>query len=409
MLAANVEVYQLLYFDWFRRLLQDAGIASNGCSMGDVLSIDGLDGFQVTANRVNARPFLRFESNDPERENVVQDLARQANARLEAGDFGGIVWYSTTLTSLDFQASQSFALSSLLERINNRIRFVGWCRLGGNILLEFAEELPPDRKENADALPPTVHIHVHVVVPAPIQGAFASRIAHSAVEIASVSCTFALMRAVDLPVTVWPSKPDASSALSARNSDTTLPSLARKGMPLDIAGAVLLPGGHEYFSRLRAALLTFDAAIHQRHDLVACILFVVVAECLAVPNVEWKESQVTKRFIEFYDELMPTVLDGLVAHLNLESLFAIRRGTKQPRTLRRELLSEIYAFRSGYVHQGLPPSYRSFVGSPGPEDVRRGFFSEFAEGAILEYMKAPRCSLIGHPKYMKSGASPAAN
>jgi hypothetical protein len=43
----------------------------------------------------------------------------------------------------------------------------------------------------------------------------------------------------------------------------------------------------------------------------------------------------------------------------------------------------------------------------GIEDVRRGFFAEFTENAILEYLKSPRCSLVGHPAYAKSSAAMA--
>jgi hypothetical protein len=408
LLRANVESYRTLCFDWFRKLAQDAALPFNQHGRnGEAFTLAGPDGFQVTAKFVDARPFLRFESNDPGRETVVQDLARQAAARVEAGDLGGIVWYSTTIAAPTFQMSPGFGLSVFLEHLQNRLRIVGWLRLGGNILLEFTEELPPDWKEDAGALPPKAVIHVHVAVPAPCEGTFAARIAYSVVETAGAICTFALMRAVDLPPLVVPSKPEVLSDLSARLADVGLRTLARKSIGLDITSAVSVPGGLEYFARLRAAFLTFDAAMHQRHDLVACVLFVVVAECLVVPNVDWKEVQVTKRFIEFYDELMPAALNELVAHGNLESLFAIRRGTKKkPRTLRRELLSQIYAFRSGYVHQGLTPSYRGFMGS-GVEDVRRGFFSEFAEGAILEYLKSPRCSFVGHPAYANSDTAGA--
>jgi hypothetical protein len=403
LLRSNADQYRTLFFDWFRKLAQDAELPfSQHGSSGDAFSLGGPGEFQVTAKFVDAQPFLRFESNDSGRKTVVEELARQAAARVDAGDLGGIVWYSTTIAAPTLQMSPRFGLSAVLEHLHNRLRIVGWLRLGGSILLEFTEELPADWKEDAAALPPKAVIHVHVAVSAPCEGTFASRIAYSAVEIAGAICTFALMRAVDLPPLVVPSKPDVLSDLRARVADTGLRTLARKGIGLDITGAANVPGGLEYFARLRAAFLTFDAAMHQRHDLVACVLFVVVAECLVVPVVDWKELQVTKRFIDFYDELMPSTLDELVAHGNLESLFAIRRGPKKkPRTLRRELLSQIYAFRSGYVHQGLTPSYRSFMGS-GAEDVRRGFFSEFAEGAILEYLKSPRCSFVGHPAYAKS-------
>jgi hypothetical protein len=91
----------------------------------------------------------------------------------------------------------------------------------------------------------------------------------------------------------------------------------------------------ELFRRARAALITFDAAVQQAHDSVACILYVVAAECLVMPHTEWRRSKLTKRFIEFLDELMPTELDQIVAHANFEETFGIRRGGRSPRALPR--------------------------------------------------------------------------
>lgn len=396
-LRANVESYRMLCFDWFRKLAQDVALpfTQHGRN-NEAFTLAGSEGLTVTAKFVDQPPYLKFESNDAGRDTVLQELARQASARVDAGDLGGTVWYSTALTVPPFH--MGLGTGAFLEQLQSQTRFIGWLRLGGNILLEFTEEPAPDWKEGA--LPPKAVIHVHVAIPAPCEGDFASRIAYGAVETAGAACTFALMRAVDLPLIVFPSKSEVVVGLSARLADTSLGTLARKKISLDIISAISLPGGLDYFARLRAAFLTFDAAMQQRHDLIACVLYVVVAECLVVPNVAWKDLQVTKRFIDFYDELMPSLLDELVAHGNLESLFPIRRGTKQPRTLRRDLLSKIYEFRSGYVHQGLQPYYRGFLGH-GAEDVRRAFFSSFAEGAILEYLRSPRCSFIGHPVYAK--------
>jgi hypothetical protein len=177
-------------------------------------------------------------------------------------------------------------------------------------------------------------------------------------------------------------------------------SLARKHIPLDIFSQITWPGGFEHFQRLRAALLTFDAAVHQERNSVACILYVVAAECLTALNTDWRDNKLTKRFIQFFNDLMPTELDQMVAHGNFEAVFGIRRGTRTGRALRREMLEQIYDFRSGHLHSGLRPSYRGFAsGFDSSDDVRRALFADFAEGAILRYLSSPRSSLIGHPNF----------
>jgi hypothetical protein len=151
------------------------------------------------------------------------------------------------------------------------------------------------------------------------------------------------MRAVELPPFVAPSRPEQVPELDERNKDQTLRTLARRGVSLDIIfSAMSAPGGLEYFNRF-------------------------------------------------------SVVDELLAHGNLESLFPIKisktkptrkKPGKKPETLRRDLLELIYEFRSGNVHEGLQPRYRGFNSSlpfRAAEDVRRGFYAEFAEHAILAY------------------------
>jgi uncharacterized membrane protein len=406
-LQANADTFRLLCFDWFRKFARDAKLTLEQYgSSGLAYTLGAPESLQITAKFIPERPYLKFESNDAAHDELVQELAREAIGRTEAGDFGGVVWYSSALIVPAFQMALQFGMGAFLEQLGNQTRIVGWRRLGGHILMLFTEELPPDLKEGVPALAPKAVVHVHVAVPAPCEGDFASRIAHGALETVGAICTFAFMRAVELPPAIFPTKPELLPEMVVLYKDQSLGNLARKSVSLDVVSQISSPGGLDHFARLRAAFLTFDAAIQQRHDLVACVLYVVVAECLVTPNTKWKDAKVTTRFVEFYDELMPSAIDELVAHGNLESLFPIKRGARNARRLRRELLSFIYEFRSGHVHQGLRPSYRGFGASGAVESVRRGFFAEFAERAILEYLKSPRCSYVGHPAYSASGSEP---
>jgi hypothetical protein len=111
-------------------------------------------------------------------------------------------------------------------------------------------------------------------------------------------------------------------------------------------------------------------------------------------------SKLTKRFKEFFDELVSGVLDQIVGHRQFEEVFGVRRSTRTARALRRELLEQMYAYRSGQIHQGLSPGYQPLgVGLDVTNEVRRLLFAKFAEAAILAYLAAPRASLIGHPAF----------
>jgi hypothetical protein len=222
-------------------------------------------------------------------------------------------------------------------------------------------------------------------------------------QVVAAICTFALGRTLDLPPALFPSDSKVAAGLSPRRIDSTIGTLARKHVSLDIFGQLASPGGLELFRRERSAFMTFAAAQSQEKDLIACILYVVAAECLTMPDTPWRHNKLTKRFVEFFDELMPSSLDVIVNHGNFEEVFGIRRGSRDVRSLRRKLLNGIYDYRSGLLHGGLIPSYQG-LGATVEEggSVRRALFSDFAEDAILAYLRSPRSSLIGHPLFEPS-------
>lgn len=390
---------RMLLADWFSRLARDAGLPLNQYgSSGEAFTLGSPNEFNVTAKFSEQPPYLRFIASETSRQQLVDDLSRQAVARVDAGEFGDIVWHSASLPAVGFQLASPFSMGPFLQQLGSQTRIVGWRRLGRDVLIEFTEELPADWNEATALFAQKGVVHVHVAIPAPCPGHFSSHIAHAAVETVAAICTFALGRGVALPPSVFPSRSEKVPDLIARRTDSGMLTLARKHISLDIFSQIGAPGGIDHFSRMRAAFLTFDAAVQQQRDAVACILYVVVAEAICTPNAVWREAKLTKRFIEFFTDLMPATLDEMIAHGNFESVFRIRRGTRSNRALRRDLLSQIYDFRSGHVHAGLKPSYRGFAsGFETSDDIRRGLFADFAEGAILSYLSSPRSSLIGHP------------
>lgn len=281
----------------------------------------------------------------------------------------------------------------------NQTRFVGWGRVSSGILVEFREELP-EGQPNPEDNPFVVHrslIDIHIAAPGPARGPLTEPMAHRVLEEVAAVCTFFLGRAVDFPPIIFPAQDSSVAELDTKLSDPSIGTLTRNGVLLDIYEDLFLRGGLESVNRTRNALLSYDSAIRQNREQVALILYVVAAECLTNPYQPWKTERLTKRFIEFFDELMPDDLDALVQHGNFEAAFGIRRGSRSARALRREFLNTIYNQRSEPVHEGLSASFRGMAGMGGPAHLRRALASQFAQNAILRFLEAPRTTLIGHP------------
>ena len=373
-------------------------LSSRGQS-GDSLTLGDGKGTDVIARFSDSPPFLIFTSPPNLSTAAVSRAARRAEERVSANDFGGEVWFSFELQEqeLNLFAPHS-GITALVLRLGTQVRITGWRRLGPSVLLEFSEGPSKDGNPDAPLLAPPAIIHVHVAVPGPREGFFAQSTATGVVELVAAICTFALGRPVNPPSMVFPAKAEALTHLGERNRDETILTLARKSISLDIISALGVPGGFEWFSRLRAALITFDAAMRQERDSVASILYVVAAESLTVPKTKWRDRRLSARFREFYLDQIAADLDTIVQHGNFEAAFSLKRGRKTPLSLRKKVLDKIYDIRSGHVHEGLPPSYKDmFSGHDLGADMQRALIHDFSEAALLSFIRVPRSSLVGHP------------
>jgi hypothetical protein len=398
MLDLDTHLARLLCVDWVMKLGQDAGLPFHQWGSGaKSLVIGPGDGIHVTVDLLEAAPYVVFTCSDAKKQSLVDALVQTAVLKIRDGDLGAMIWFSTVCPVSEWQFSS--LSGAFVERLNQQTRISGWRRLGVSLLVEFVEELPKDWNAATALFAPTTVAHVHIGVPAPCWGFFSDHVAKEALETVAATCTFALGRAVPLRVALTPTPAEQVPDLDRRQHDQAILTLARKGVPLDVLNFAKVLGGADVCQRLRTALQTFDAAIRQEHDVVACILYVVVAECLVAPRTNWRDIQVTKRFIEFFESLMPDELDEIVAHGNFEVVFGVQRGKKQPQSLRRLLLDGIYTYRSGNVHSGLESQSRGFIGASDDVQlgVRRSMFALFAEGAILRFIASPRSSVVGHP------------
>jgi len=390
-------VLRKLQIDWFERCAQEQGIEFEASHPTDPFLLRASD-FEVNVEKLPQSPFVQFRSNDPNKESMIQSLSNRALERVREGDYGGFVWHSTRFVETDLRLEWRNPFGVIFQRLSNQARLMGWHKIGQDILLKFSQDTPSGPDDSHPIFSQKSTVEAYMRIAAPKVGYFSEYCASAQVEIIGAICTLALGRGVTGPPIASDADPAVCAELDKHRADPQLPVLERKGVCLDFLSAQRLPGGTEYVDKLCTAVLTFQEAFKVAHDAVACALYVVVADGLATPRAKWKHEKVTDRFIRFYDEMVPDTLDVMVAHKDFEEVFAIKRGRRTTKAIRRELLNAIYAFRSGHFHHGLQPSLRDIVPNLRVrEDMRRSFFCAFAEAAILKYMAAPRCSLVGVP------------
>lgn len=294
-------------------------------------------------------------------------------------------------------------ISNIMLMFGFGTRINGWRRLGRDILLNFTEQPATDVDgKEVDFPSPKISIAVYVGVPGPIEGDFGSHAARPIFEIVEAICTFALNKPVSLFQMHWSCTDDEVKNIAERHLDVGIGGLARKGISLDIFDRLPSDGGHESFLKLRAALMTFSAALRQERDPVACLLFVISAESLSNPPTSWKLNKITKRFVSFFDDLLSDDIDNLIRMPEVVEAFEISISDPPSKNNRRKFLNKVYGIRSNIVHEGVGFSYSGLINfDSGSEGARREILSRFAEAAILRFIESPRNCIIGHPKYEK--------
>lgn len=393
----DLSTTQLLAADWLRVLGNKADFAyHNHSANGATLVLQGRDGFEVVCSRLAEPPYLALASNDTTRTDLLKRQLFEAVRRAEQGTLGEYWWYTSLLTERPLQLPGPNILLDIVQRLNSQRRIAGWRRLSHNVLLEFEEEIREDA--NSSIMAPGARVRVHIGVPGPCLGFVTDVCAHAMLETISAICGFGLGRPLVLPPMMFPAESERVTLLRENQGRADIPFLARSGVSLGFLDLPQIDGGFQVLRRLQNALLTFDAALVQEREAVACILYVAAAEALTVPEPAWRYDKLTRRFCTFFECLIPNELDVLVRHPNYEESFGVRRGAKVGRTLRRRALETFYALRSGQLHEGIDPNYRTMIAAPrGVAGMRAALLRDFAEAAILGFLRSPRSSLVGHP------------
>jgi hypothetical protein len=398
------DVGDLLFTGWIQRYAQErlsitqhgtGGTADHGSlyTFGDPTSSSFVIERSVTGE-------WSLNSSQGLDESRIESIVNDAKDRYADGDVGGDIAYKATMTSRAF-AMVPLDMSNFMRRLGDQALIAGPCRIGDSVLLNFAPKSPNDPSQPQLFVPETV-IEVTIFVGGPVAGGLTNRTASIMMEIVGAICAFALGNPVEIPLVILPaSEPDTTAARAIR-FDPSIPGLARDGVSLDIFGQLPAIGGIESFFRARGALLSFHAALEQHSPDVERMLFVSSIEALITPFQEWKKEKATKRFIDAINELCPEVVDTLVNHDNVEQAFGFQKAAA-PQRSRKRLLDKIYDIRSLPTHSGI-----GLKGSSGmamfadPGSIRVALLSDLARGAILNFLQAPRSSLIGCPSFAPS-------
>jgi hypothetical protein len=338
-------------------------------------------------------------------EKEIEVMVDDAIRRVVSGDLGGDVVYQTTMQAKAFTVSP-VSMQQFFRILGDQVPITGSRRLSDAALLEFSPELPENPGVPQIFVPQT-EIKVTIFVPGPIASALTDRTAAGIAETVGAICALALGRVVEVPFAIFPAEADDARTARAHRYDVAIQGLARDHISLDLFGEFAALGGMDGLMRVRGSLLSYHAALQQASPDVALMLLVSSIEALIVPRPAWRKDKATKRFIKAIDKLCPDVVDTLVNHANVEQAFDYKRRGG-PKARRRQLLDQIYMLRSNPTHSGLGLSGAGMLSMLiGPGTMRVALLSDLARGALLEFLQAPRSSLIGHPMVDPVTAAPA--
>jgi hypothetical protein len=399
--SAPVEVTTLLFTAWVQSLaeqrlaLRQHGRGSTAQGEETYNFGDPTASNFVLERSLNGR--WKLQSSQGLAENDIQAVVSDALEKVASGDFGDDVVYQTTMQAKSF-AINAVSMSQFARLLGDQKYIDGSRRLGDRVLLEFNPKAPDDPAAS-QLFAPETDITVTIFTPGPTAGDLSQKIAMGITETVGAICAFALGRVVEVPLMIFPLSGEAAAVAHSRRRDRPILGLAREHVSLDIFGEFAALGDMDGLLRVRGALLSYHAALQQSSPDVALMLLVSSLEALIVPRPEWRKEKATKRFIDALSDLCPEVIDSLVNHPNVERAFGYKKRGG-PRAQRRQLLDQIYALRSNPTHSGLGLSGAGMLSMFADSgSMRTALLSDLACGALLQFLQAPRSSLIGHPMF----------
>lgn len=325
----------------------------------------------------------------------VEKLVDTALEKVATKDFGGTVVYTTEMSVKEPQFTGPGEIH-FMRVLGDQVHIEGPRRLSDVVLLDFEEGLLNDVPVGGLLFAPPSKVQVTVFVPGPCSSDLTQRSAAGIVELVAAICALATGRPILYRAPPFPAADSDAATALRRKRDPAILGLARDSVSLDVFGDLQALGGTDALLRVRGSLLAYHAALTQASPDVAVMLFVTCIEALISPRATWGKEKVTQRFIKSLIQMCPDAVDELLRHSNTEEAFGFSRRGGQQRQ-RRDLLSLIYETRSLPTHTGLALSPAGFAGMGAAENMRVALLSDLARAAILSYLQAPRCSIIGHP------------
>jgi predicted NUDIX family NTP pyrophosphohydrolase len=275
----------------------------------------------------------------------------------------------------------------MLRILGQRRAFTGRWRLGQDVLLEFAVE---DPKQLVAFTKQTIKATFRCFGPG--HGPRSQRLATSQADAIRAVLAFCTATPLDgTPMIRLVNEPEFPPGAAVNDS---LPELSVQGVfPWSRMSEAALIGAREFVSRMVNALTAYEHALHQPTGDAATMFFVSAIEALTVPNHGYAHQRVTSRFVKSLLALATPKLEETIQHANFVEAFGPRRTAQR-------LSERIYALRSTPVHTGqFGLSRDSFLGFSLGASIRAALLAEIAETAVLEFLRCPFTSLIGHMEF----------
>jgi hypothetical protein len=375
------------FVDWCHALIDEKfGIENHGEGSGR-FTIKPKDGQEIALLQDGAGKcsIESIEALSPALLNIVDEAKGKSIHR----EYGLVRWYETELFSRDGM-DPSFGIH-MCRLLGHACTYTGSFRLGEDVLAECSvddvKKLPGFSKQT---------IKIKFRSPGPGYGPQATRLARMTANMIRAVLSFCTAKALEGGVFVRPYKdPKAKPGGGVK---LEIKELCRRDIPVwsRIFQSIPAPENIELPARMINALTAYEHAQHQETDGAAVLFYIASIEALTIPNNPFANDRVRSRFKALLRHLVEPKLVETLEHKNFAEAFA---GTKLP-TNPNQLTEHLYGMRSKLVHSGALGLERDLVrlGSMGPP-MRVALVAEIAEMAILEFLRAPFSSLIGHPQF----------
>lgn len=391
----NRDELEKLFVNWLIYLLDERyGVNAWGTAEASAWSVTLADGSTI---QVGFNPSGQPDVQGPAKyEGALASIVEDADRRTVARDYGAGAWWIVSRVT-DMRAS-GVAILHLMRLRNEHMtrQFQGDWRLGSDVLVSFRQWYP----STSSPIPMfDVDIAYRVLGPGP--GPFTQERAQERGTLLRAAISFATGAPLLDPGVFVPVNTDAwvSEVKGKLGWASELPIYTAEGPSLWPEVTALAQGSDvpEDVRRVQGALFAYEQAIHQESEYVTIVLLVSALEALSVPNFpkkSWREERVTTRFLRFVRELSSDAVSDVMNHENFSEAFGSITST-------RRFLDDLYSSRSEPLHTGfLHHAVRAPMGGGSP--VRVMLVSRLVRAGIVEFLRRPFSSLIGHPATARS-------